>query len=299
MSARPAVFCPPLALAALMFSVGAMAQPPAAPPRVEHFKIEVAAGEVLDDLAERASTARAVSRCSAGTGWTYGADTAYLRELADYWQREFDWRAQESALNGFENYRANDRRHAHPASCTPRAADYQYDSDYSCCTAGPALVRADARHHPYLTDPARTACRTRRASTSPQKLPGFGLSDIPTRPWRQLCDQRRVRVEARCTRAGPPTLWGARRSRRRDRAAGDAANPDRSSACTDGHHRRGGDSAADPAEGSPWTRAPRSSRSRTRLPISKPQTLAHSLNIRRRPGSVDRREIPHLVRFQR
>ena len=77
-----------LAIAALTFTVGSMAQPPAVPPRVERFKIDVPQA-VLDDLAERLDRTRWPSQV-AGTGWTYGADTAYLHELADYWQREFD-----------------------------------------------------------------------------------------------------------------------------------------------------------------------------------------------------------------
>jgi hypothetical protein len=74
------------------------------PLRVERFKIDVPQA-VLDDLSERLDRTRWPSQV-AGTGWTYGADTAYLHELADYWQREFDWRAQEKRLNGFEHYRA-------------------------------------------------------------------------------------------------------------------------------------------------------------------------------------------------
>src|ERR1700712_1669743 len=33
--------------------------------------------------------------------WAYGTDLGYLKELVAYWQKDFDWRAQESALNAF------------------------------------------------------------------------------------------------------------------------------------------------------------------------------------------------------
>ncbi len=38
------------------------------------------------------------------TGWDYGTDTEYLRELLEYWGTEFDWRAQEQALNEFDQF---------------------------------------------------------------------------------------------------------------------------------------------------------------------------------------------------
>ena len=37
--------------------------------------------------------------------WTYGADLAYMRKLADYWREKFDWRAQEARLNAFPQFK--------------------------------------------------------------------------------------------------------------------------------------------------------------------------------------------------
>ena len=34
-----------------------------------------------------------------GSPWAYGTDVGYLRGLVDYWQHDFDWRAQEAKLN--------------------------------------------------------------------------------------------------------------------------------------------------------------------------------------------------------
>jgi pimeloyl-ACP methyl ester carboxylesterase len=39
-----------------------------------------------------------------GDGWTYGTDIAYLKPLVSYWRDRFDWRAQERALNAFEQF---------------------------------------------------------------------------------------------------------------------------------------------------------------------------------------------------
>ena len=36
--------------------------------------------------------------------WSYGTDLEYLRDLCSYWRNEFDWRAQEKALNRFDQF---------------------------------------------------------------------------------------------------------------------------------------------------------------------------------------------------
>jgi len=39
-----------------------------------------------------------------GTTWEYGADIKKVRELADYWENNYDWRAQEAKINGFDQF---------------------------------------------------------------------------------------------------------------------------------------------------------------------------------------------------
>lgn len=39
-----------------------------------------------------------------GGGWGWGVDTAYLRELIDYWRRDYDWRHWERHLNRFPHF---------------------------------------------------------------------------------------------------------------------------------------------------------------------------------------------------
>ena len=34
-----------------------------------------------------------------GSGWDYGTNLAYFKELVTYWQTKFDWREQERKLN--------------------------------------------------------------------------------------------------------------------------------------------------------------------------------------------------------
>jgi len=61
--------------------------------------------EVLDDLARRLAATRWPDAVR-GAGWDYGTDLDYARELCLYWEREFDWRRQERALNALPQFRA-------------------------------------------------------------------------------------------------------------------------------------------------------------------------------------------------
>ena len=69
---------------------------------ISRMRIEVPE-EVLDDLRRRLAAARFPDQIP-GSGWGYGTDGAYLRELCGYWRDKFDWRAQEALLNRFEHY---------------------------------------------------------------------------------------------------------------------------------------------------------------------------------------------------
>ncbi|WP_214626440.1 epoxide hydrolase family protein [Paenibacillus agaridevorans] len=68
---------------------------------IRPYRIEVSQAE-LADLKERLARSRYPELPE--TGWERGVPVSYLRELASYWQHEFDWRAQESALNDLPHY---------------------------------------------------------------------------------------------------------------------------------------------------------------------------------------------------
>lgn len=70
--------------------------------KIVPFQIEIADAD-LDDLRARLARTRLPDQLP-GTGWAYGTDTAYLAELISYWQNDFDWRAQEAMLNGFDQF---------------------------------------------------------------------------------------------------------------------------------------------------------------------------------------------------
>ena len=64
---------------------------------VEPFRIAVS-DAVLTDLRERLARTRLPDEMP-NTGWTYGTNLAYLRDLVGYWRERYDWRAAETALN--------------------------------------------------------------------------------------------------------------------------------------------------------------------------------------------------------
>jgi len=70
---------------------------------IEKFEIRVDEAE-LDELKLRLERTRWPDQIP-GSGWGYGTDLAYLKELCTYWREQFDWRAQEALLNRFEHYR--------------------------------------------------------------------------------------------------------------------------------------------------------------------------------------------------
>ncbi len=63
---------------------------------------------VLTDLRERLARTRFPDEI-ADSGWTYGTNLAYLRELVAYWREQYDWRKAEAALNAFPQFKARVR----------------------------------------------------------------------------------------------------------------------------------------------------------------------------------------------
>lgn len=72
--------------------------------KVEPFRIQIPSG-AIDDLRQRLTRTRWPDAIP-GTGWEYGADLDYMKQLVDYWLTKFDWRQQEAGLNRFRHFRA-------------------------------------------------------------------------------------------------------------------------------------------------------------------------------------------------
>jgi len=71
---------------------------------IEPFRIAVP-DSVLSDLRERLARTRLPDEIP-GSGWGYGTELAYLRELVGYWRERYDWRAAEARLNALPQFRA-------------------------------------------------------------------------------------------------------------------------------------------------------------------------------------------------
>ena len=69
---------------------------------IEEFQIHIPQAD-LDDLAGRLAGTRWPDSLP-GAGWDRGVPADYLRGLAEYWQKSFDWRAAEVRLNAYPQY---------------------------------------------------------------------------------------------------------------------------------------------------------------------------------------------------
>ncbi|GHB54743.1 epoxide hydrolase family protein [Persicitalea jodogahamensis] len=58
---------------------------------------------ILDDLKLRIRSTRWPDEIT-DSGWTYGANLSYMKELAEYWSNTFDWRKIEEEINSFPNF---------------------------------------------------------------------------------------------------------------------------------------------------------------------------------------------------
>lgn len=72
---------------------------------IEQFEVNIAQSE-LDDLNERIQKVRWPDEIE-NSDWKYGTSLSYIKELADYWKNEFDWRTIEKKINSFPNFIAN------------------------------------------------------------------------------------------------------------------------------------------------------------------------------------------------
>ena len=59
--------------------------------------------DILDDLKLRIKNTRFPDEII-DSEWKYGAALSYIKELADYWQNDFDWRNIEKEINSYPNF---------------------------------------------------------------------------------------------------------------------------------------------------------------------------------------------------
>jgi pimeloyl-ACP methyl ester carboxylesterase len=66
------------------------------------FRIDIPDADITD-LHERLARTRWPDELP-GVGWAYGIPLGYVRELADYWRTEYDWRGHEAELNAYDQF---------------------------------------------------------------------------------------------------------------------------------------------------------------------------------------------------
>ena len=146
---------------------------------VQPFRIEVPEA-ALSDLRERLSRTRFPDEIP-GSGWTYGTNLAYLRELVAYWRERYDWRAAEAALNRFPQFRARAGglgiHFIHQRGVGPKPLPLVITHGW------PGSVAEFAEIIGPLAAPARHGGDPRDAfDVVAPSMPGYGFSDHPAEP---------------------------------------------------------------------------------------------------------------------
>ena len=131
----------------------------------------------IADLRDRLARARLPDQAP-GEAWAYGTDVTYLHQLIDYWRNDFDWRAEEAALNAFPQFRVPlDGIELHYLHVPGVGSN---PMPLLLLHGWPGSVFEFLDIIPRLTDPARFGGDARDAFTVvAPSLPGYGLSFRP------------------------------------------------------------------------------------------------------------------------
>ena len=146
---------------------------------VNAFKIEVP-DEVLDDLRCRLESVRWPDQIP-NSGWDYGSNLDYLKELVEYWRSGFDWRAQEAQLNVFHHFKSQvdglDIHFIHERGKGPNPMPLVITHGW------PSTFFEMHKIIPLLADPGAHGGDPADAfDVVAPSLPGFGFSEQATEP---------------------------------------------------------------------------------------------------------------------
>ena len=142
--------------------------------KVRPFTIAVE-NSVLDDLRQRLADTRWPDEIP-NTGWDYGSNLAYIKELVDYWRTDFDWRAQEAELNAFNHFKSEvdglDIHFIHEKGKGPNPIPLIITHGWPSCFFEMTKII------PLLADPASYGGDAADSfDVVAPSLPGFGFSD--------------------------------------------------------------------------------------------------------------------------
>ena len=134
--------------------------------------------EQLDDLKLRLHQTRLPDQLE-NISWEYGTDLGYMREILDYWQNEFDWRAQERKLNQFSHFKTDidglTMHFIHERSANPNAIPLMIVHGW------PGSISEFTEIINPLTDPlAHSGDLNDSFHIIAPSLPGFGFSEAPS-----------------------------------------------------------------------------------------------------------------------
>jgi microsomal epoxide hydrolase len=143
---------------------------------IQPFSINIS-NSALDDLHNRLARSRWPDEVQ-DSGWDYGANLDYMKELCDYWQNKYDWRAQEAKLNQFPHFRAEiDGTHIHFIQARGKGPK---PTPIIITHGWPGSFFEIVKLIPLLTDPARFGGDPADSfDVIVPSLPGYGFSDRP------------------------------------------------------------------------------------------------------------------------
>jgi microsomal epoxide hydrolase len=144
--------------------------------RIEPFQIRVS-DEVLKDLRERLDRTRFPDEVP-DTGWEYGTNLAYMKELVEYWRTRYDWRAHEAQLNRFAHFRTTidglEIHFIHEKGRGPNPKPLLLSHGW------PGTIYEFMKIIPMLTDPAAHGADPNQSfDVIAPSLPGYGFSGHP------------------------------------------------------------------------------------------------------------------------
>lgn len=146
---------------------------------ITEFEIAVP-DEAIADLKRRLQNTRLPDQIE-NSSWEYGTDLAYLTELIEYWQDDFDWREQEAQLNQFDQFKTEidglTMHFIHQRSENPDAIPLMIVHGW------PGSISEFTKIIGPLTDPLAHGGDSADAfHVIAPSLPGFGFSGIPRQP---------------------------------------------------------------------------------------------------------------------
>ena len=156
------------------------------------FEIHVS-DEVLADLKQRLADTRWPDELP-GTGWDYGSNLGYMKELVDYWQNGFDWRAQERLINSFQHFKADvDGLGIHFIHERGKGPD---PMPLVITHGWPGSFFEMHKIIPLLADPASHGGNAEDSfDVVAPSLPGFGFSDHAKEPGMEVAKTAAIWVE--------------------------------------------------------------------------------------------------------